>query len=795
MILPRREFLKLLGITAAASGVGACNWFVPDRRVELALRGPGLESEALSICGLCRAGCGVSVRLVDGLPVGLRGNPRHPLNRGGLCPVGLSGLEVLYSPERVRGPMKRAGSGALEATTWEEAVTDISATLARLRDANAAHRIAFLVDTPGQLMRELAFRFAESLGTPNCAVPAAEALPYKLTQGVDRVPGFDLARADLVLAFGFDLFEEGPAPLQAIAALVGSRDEARRARLIHVGTRMSPGTTKASQRLLIRPASHGALALGIAHVLVREGRYDERFVRDHTVGFDDWTDAGGRRHTGFRRLLLEQYYPDRVAKICGCEARHVVQAARRFASASAPVALAGGDELRGSNYTWNVMAVHSLNALVGAFDRPGGVVVPAPIPFTPLGSIPAAADANQNQVFLADDGGALAVDPIHALAEKVLDGSRQIDVLFILNSNPVYESPAGERLQQAMGKIPLTVAVTPFCDETATHATYVLPSHHYLESWQEATTPATVAFNVLGLAQPVVEPLFNTRHPGDIMLALAQHLGGDVQRAMPWEQHTDYLKDRLRGLFNSGQGTIISNSFEGSWVQFLEERGWRFLQYASFDKFWDDLVQKAGWWNPALLADKRSPLFPTPSGRFEFRCETLYGRHADVQADGEVGLVHYETPIEVGEGELTLVPFTPITARGTLGCYSPMILEMFGHHVFTGWETWVELGVEDANERELQDGDHVTVESSRGMIEAVVRVSHAAQPGVVHMPIGLGHGASTFYGSNGSNPNAILELVPDPISGTLSKTATRVRLGLVRRRKHGGPAPHEGEHA
>ena len=109
MILELREFWKLLGLAAGTTGLGGCghSWQVPDNLVELARRGPGLESDIQTICGLCEGGCGLTVRLVDGLPVGLKGSPHHPLNRGGLCPVGQAGLEVLYSTDRLQTPLRR----------------------------------------------------------------------------------------------------------------------------------------------------------------------------------------------------------------------------------------------------------------------------------------------------------------------------------------------------------------------------------------------------------------------------------------------------------------------------------------------------------------------------------------------------------------------------------------------------------------------------------------------------------------------------------------------------------------
>ncbi len=373
----------MLGVASGTLGIGGCgrDWLVPDRLVELAQRGPGLESQAPTICGLCESGCGLTVRLVDGLPVGLKGNPHHPLNRGGLCPVGQAGLEVLYAPHRLQAPQRRGAGGELEPVSWDDALAEVGDLLRQLRSENQGSRVALLTDEPGQLFRDLADSFARAIGSPNISSTKSEGLlPFTLTQGIAQVPGFDVGKSDLVMSFGLDLYEDGPTPLHAISAMVGSRATEDRAAHIYAGTRLSAGSAKAEIYVPISPGTHGALALGVAHVLVREGNYNRDFVAEHTFGFEDWIDDRGHERLGFRRLLLERYYPDRVARICGCDAATVVRVARRLGEASAPLAVSGGEANQGSNATWTGVAVHSLNALLGVFDRPGGVSLPPPIP-------------------------------------------------------------------------------------------------------------------------------------------------------------------------------------------------------------------------------------------------------------------------------------------------------------------------------------------------------------------------------------------------------------------------------
>lgn len=815
MILERREFLKLLGGAAGATALGSCGRFlVPDRLVEAALRGPGIETRVNTICGLCEGGCGLTARLVDGLPVGLKGNPRHPLNRGGLCPVGQAGLEVLYAPNRLQGPLRRRTDGGFEPVGWEEALAEIADRIQALFAGGEGHRVALLNGEPGRLFEDLAQRFLYALGSPNIASVGKEtAWPFFLSQGIDRMPGFDLGNSDLVLSVGLELFEDGSAPVHAISAMIGSRAQSSRGRLIHVGSRLSPTATKADEHISVRAGAHGAVALGIAHVLVREGRYDRRFVAEHTFGFDDWTDDTGRTRQGFRPLLMERYYPDRAARLAGCDPGQIIRAARRLARAESPVAVWGGEAVSGSNAVWTGLAVHALNALLGAFDRRGGVVLPPAIPFTPLDPLP---EPGAGQGVFAPEGD----EPFARDAVEALSTAEGLGVVFVVGANPVHESPVGQALAESLRGGPLVVALSPFQDETASCADFVLPSSLFFETWRESTTPPGVAFSVLGVTRPVVEPLADTRHPGDVMLELARRVGGSTAAGLPWESYEAYLKHRLQGLLASGQGAVISGSFEESWVHFLEERGWRFLEHGDGEAFWKDLTDAGGWWNPVAARGDWGRVFPTRTGRFEFFSLELERRlrelgagtdqsppgGADPLARGaaalglaaagdEVCLPHFEAPLDAGEGELTLVPFRPITGRGALGTVSPMLLEMYGSPVLSGWETWAEVAPETAHELGVEEGDRVAIESPRGRIEATVKVEPGSTPGTIHVPLGLGRrGIGGAAEGVGANPLVLVAAGRDRLSGLLATAGTPVAVRLVERRRRGGARPLTGGH-
>jgi anaerobic selenocysteine-containing dehydrogenase len=105
----------------------------------------------------------------------------------------------------------------------------------------------------------------------------------------------------------------------------------------------------------------------------------------------------------------------------------------------------------------------------------------------------------------------------------------------------------------------------------------------------------TVEFSHLGVQQPVIAPLYDTRHTGDVLLQIAQRLGGSVAAALSWADYKTYLQAHAKEIFNSGEGTIVSETVEFSWIEFLKKRGWQVFDYSTFDEFWEVLLEKGGW--------------------------------------------------------------------------------------------------------------------------------------------------------------------------------------------------------
>ncbi len=133
--MDRRQFLQILGLVSGAAALSSCGSDKGQKElVSLLVPAedgivPGTETWQPSTCCECPAHCGQLTRIRENRPVKLEGNPRHPVNRGGLCLRGQASLWRLYHPQRLQTPLKRQADGRLQAISWSQALTEIAETL------------------------------------------------------------------------------------------------------------------------------------------------------------------------------------------------------------------------------------------------------------------------------------------------------------------------------------------------------------------------------------------------------------------------------------------------------------------------------------------------------------------------------------------------------------------------------------------------------------------------------------------------------------------------------------------
>ena len=782
----RRTFLKFaVGGAAGTAASGVSLKGISDLNAALAneqVRVPsGPESWATSVCTLCPGGCGLRVRLIGKRAVKIQGNPLHPISRGGLCPKGIAGLQELYHPDRLRKPMRNAGSRdnpRWKDISWEEALSTISSRLRTLRDGGEARSAVILDRARTGLQPRLQRQFLAAYGSPNYfSMPTGMdgiQAAVRFQQGITDPVAYDLANSRYVLSFGVNLLEGWGSPVAVMRAFSRWRDtvSGRRTKLVQIEPRFSMTAARADEWVALRPGTDAALAMGIAYALISEGLYDADFVREHTFGFDDWRDAEGKPHLGFKSLVKSDYRLNDVAKMTGVPADTILRLAREAAQ-NRPVVAIGGPQtslLPGDSYT--AMAVHSLNALLGSIDAPGGVLVQQ--------SLPAATAVSGRELHSSD---ALARSTVELPAAILARRPYGVQTVVLNQADPVFSLTNGDEFRRALREVPFVVSFTSFMDDSSALADLVLPTATGLESWQDTGSPPTVSNALFAVSPPVVRPHQDVRHAGDAVLAIARSLGGPVAAALPFASYEAYLHRYADELFAAQAGAVFGSTLEDTWNRLMERSGWWAPSYSSSDQLWEQMKQQGGWWEPAYSYREWARVLRTPSGRFEFYSQALAeparerARAARVEFDDRACLPN-QMPLPEGSANfpLQLLVTEQLPLSGGQGAHLPYLQQIAGEHLFASWDSWLEIHPETAHQFGIQDGAMVWVESRRGRVQARARYFEGARPGVVHVPLGYGRAAGSRWACRGANPLQIVEQKLDPLTALPLSSGTQVKV-------------------
>ncbi|MFC8981747.1 molybdopterin-dependent oxidoreductase [Streptomyces sp. NPDC057131] len=250
-----------------------------------------MVQEIRGYCTLCKSRCGAIYSVDRGRLVGVRPDPDHPTGAA-MCPKGRAAPEIAHSTGRLTVPLRRTNPksdpdpGWVE-ISWDEAMDEIAARLATISRESGPEAVAFGVATPSGTMisdaTEWIERFVRLFGSPNTVYSAEicnwhKDVAHGFTFGTPLPPP-DYAHADLALLWGFN-----PAKTWLSQSAALSAAQARGARLAVVDPRRSTSALRADHWLRVRPGADAALALGLAHLLIESGGYDEAFVRSWTNG-------------------------------------------------------------------------------------------------------------------------------------------------------------------------------------------------------------------------------------------------------------------------------------------------------------------------------------------------------------------------------------------------------------------------------------------------------------------------------------------------------------------------------
>ncbi len=791
MNISRRDFLRLLGVTGAVAGGYSRVWAVPDEWKQKIISGPRIETWKVSTCGQCPAGCGIRVRLIDDIPVRILGNPIAPVNRGFTCPMGEAGLELLYHPDRLTQPLVRTGKkgeASFEPVSWDEAIRQVEQGLTTLRKEKRTDRFGFILGDGNSMLTRFTEEFMTGFGSPHLfpwRPPAVNELG--LFQGGGKFPAlaFDLDRCDYLLTFGTNLLEETPSPVQ-FNSIYGKLKEKRPRtglKMIHLSPRMSHAGINATEWVKILPGSAGVLALGMVYVIMRDKFYDQEFIGKSTVSTQNIKE--------FQDMVRRNFYPDRVSELTGVPAEKIIQLARGFESARAPLALSGGTADATETALFNQWAVASLNAVSGSFSPPGLWREPAALPWGPVREN--AFDPRSRSFTGKDlnpgDHALPASWATQALPELFPKGKApDLSLLMIAQADPVFQAANREAWEGFLSNIPRVVQFASFIDDTSPFADIVLPLPTYLEQWDLTLPVPNLPFAQVGLMQPVASPVKGPRSLGDVLARLAADQNVKILPGQRVKSYREYLQARMKQIFDSGKGTPYFEEVSLEFLQEIRKRGWQVYSYPAFSDFWRLLSEKGGWWDPDGYPDvtwrgRKKFAFPTLKRLEQLFSERSFQKPSEGGEDtGRDPLARLEERAKetVSNDTFTLVPFTTLMNITGFGASQPLLQELFGLHPRLYWQTWAEINPERAVMLDLKEDDQIRVTTEKGSFTLPVKIVPTVSADILSVPFGQGHKGSGRYGKNiGTNAIAYLDYRVDPLSGRTSWQSTRVRVEKI----------------
>jgi molybdopterin-containing oxidoreductase family iron-sulfur binding subunit len=676
----RRDFFKIISTSGAAAAVAGCQQtaetilplVVPSEQIV-----PGVPAWFSTVCRECPAGCGVMARNRDGRVVKLEGNPDHPVSQGTLCIRGQAAVQQLYHPDRFDGPQQRDGR-TFRRIGWDDALKALGERIATLRAGGKGRAIALVSQLENGSAGVLMDRWVQALGTR----PRVTFEPYgyeairaanRQVFGRDAVPYYAFEDAEVVLSFGADFVEtwiNNVHHSRTFAAMHGFRG-GRAGRVIHIEPRQSLTAASADEWIRNVPGTEGRLALAILRAMVDGGLVDPRFGQG-VAGID----------------------VAKIAEETGVPAATIKHVADVLGHARPGLAVGGGAAVTGTNATETLAAINLLNVATGAV---GTTVRFGPEwaygKVTPFAEVAGLVDA-------------MAAGEI----ELLLLGPRV---------DPAFTLPGGLQFTDAAKKVAMVVAFSNQPDDTTDLAHLVLPDTHWLESWGDYSPRE----GVVGLLQPTMSPVRDSRPMGDVLLGLA------------------------RAVLNTeeGKGPLPFASMEqfvrAAWEPVVKDR-------------WADALRQGGAWRdvPAVPVTPRVAAVDVPPA-------TLEGDPAAPVLIAYPSFRFYDGRT-AGASWLHEVPDTMTQAV---------------------WDAWVEIPTATAERLGIASGDVIQVKSAHGAIEVPAYVSATLHPGAVAVPIGHRYapyhrGRYVSLHVSALNPVRLLGRAADASSGAAAYLGTRVTL-------------------
>jgi len=658
-------------------------------------------------CVMCSDACGLNVHVKDGKIIKIEGNKEHPANH--LCSKGKTLIDYVYSPDRLRYPMKKV-NGSFKKISWDEALDFVSAKLINIKKKYGAHSLVVYVGMPGVLDLELtafAQRFRTVFGTPNLL--SVESMCFRSRIFSRQVtfgtyPIQEPNKANCIILWGQNPANSWPGLEQIIRKGI----EERGCKLIVIDPRRIP-LAEEGIHLQPRPGTDGAIALAMINVIINEELYDKEFTEKWTYGFDKL-----KEH-------IQQYTPEWAEGISWVPASDIRNVSRIFAGSTSCILQGQNtqDQKIGGVQTNRSFSI--LQSITGNIGKPGTW---RPVPYirttdlrVPLEERPLGYD-----VYPLYDSLWKRLAPFGQgmLLPEALETGKPYPIRGLIcdASNMAVTFPNSRRLLDSLKKLELFVVMDVFMNETATYADVVLPASTFLERVGLGYIYGVVSgWSYVMKRQKVIDPLPESWPDWKIWAELGKKCG--YAEYFPWNNDEEVLE-------------YLMKESQVSYQQLLDN-------------------PNGLWFGEPLYRWYEKKGFGTPSGKIEIYSNTLK----------EAGYPPLPTYIEPAESpyskpefakEFPLILITGARQLEYIHSQGRNIVPLRKDAPFPE----LEMHPSVAEKYRVSQGEMVWLETKRGRIKVEAKITENIMPKVLSLP----HGWAI------ANENLLTDIGNrDPISG------------------------------
>lgn len=531
-----------------------------------------------SVCPFdCPDTCGLHVTLTEGKVTAVTGDPEHPITRGAICNKVRQLPDRVHHPERLLTPMRRVGpKGTLqfEPISWDEAYDELTGKMRSIIEDYGADAILpySFYGNMGILNAEgMDRRFFHRLGASRldraiCNAAGSKGYSYTMGGSISIDPE-ETIHTKLFLIWGCNLVSTN-----MHQTMLATEARKNGARIIHIDVHRNRTSSWADEFILVRPGSDGALALGMMHILIRDGYVNESFVREYTVGYEQLAEQAAA------------YTPDVVSELTGVHVDKIEELAALYGTTTPSFIRIGNGLQHHDNGGMIVRTISCLPALTGQWAEIGGGAMKGNSWYSRLNS-----SALEREDLLPDPS--VRTINMNQLGDALTELDRPVHMLFVYNSNPAIVAPEQDKVRKGLIRDDLyTVTHDLFLTDTCKYADIVLPATSHLENLD---LYASYWHLYLQLGKPILPPAGQSKSNFTLFKELALRMGFEPELFDLKEE------DMIREALDSKLNPLL----EGITFEMLMENDW----------------MKAG-------DGRRYPVqgeLPTPSGKIELYSEAM----------------------------------------------------------------------------------------------------------------------------------------------------------------------------